>query len=105
MELYERIVDKKLLVRRVTVTANRVMDEEARAKEECYEQLSLFPYDDERKEKRAKEEAELLREKKMQQAMLDIKKRYGKNAILKGMNLEEGATARDRNNQIGGHRA
>ena len=54
---------------------------------------------------RKREKAELDREKKMQQAMLIIKKKYGKNAILKGMNLEEGATAKDRNEQIGGHKA
>lgn len=55
--------------------------------------------------KREKEQAALEREKKMQQAVLSIKKKYGKNAILKGMNLEEGATTRERNNQIGGHKA
>lgn len=54
---------------------------------------------------RAKEQEELDREKKMQQAVLSIKKKFGKNAILKGMNLQEGATAKDRNNQIGGHKA
>ena len=55
--------------------------------------------------KKEKEEAELAREKRMQQAMLKIKKKYGKNAILKGMNLEEGATTVNRNKQIGGHKA
>ena len=54
---------------------------------------------------RAKEQEELDREKKMQQAVLSIKKKFGKNAILKGMDLQEGATAKDRNNQIGGHKA
>ena len=54
---------------------------------------------------RAQETAELEREKKVQRAMLDIKRRFGKNAILKGMNLEEGATGKDRNNTIGGHRS
>ncbi|MDK2942415.1 MAG: polymerase, partial [Acetobacterium sp.] len=53
----------------------------------------------------AAEEAELEREKEMQKSILDIKKKFGKNAILKGMNLEEGATTRDRNDQIGGHKA
>ena len=56
-------------------------------------------------EKREKEEAALEKEKRIQHAMLDIKKKFGKNAILKGMNLEEGATAKDRNSQIGGHKA
>ena len=53
----------------------------------------------------AAENADLEREKRMQKAMIDIKKKFGKNAILKGMNLEEGATAKDRNEQIGGHKA
>ena len=105
MELYERIVNKKLLVRRVTVTANHVVDEASVTKEECYEQMNLFTDYAAQEEERKQEEARLQRERKMQQAMLDIKKRYGKNAILKGMNLEEGATTMDRNNQIGGHRA
>ena len=56
-------------------------------------------------EQQAAENAELEREKRMQKAMIDIKKKFGKNAILKGMNLEEGATAKDRNEQIGGHKA
>lgn len=53
----------------------------------------------------AAENADLEREKRMQKAMIDIKKKFGKNAILKGMNLEEGATAKVRNEQIGGHKA
>lgn len=60
---------------------------------------------EEEERKRAEEDATLKREKQMQTAIIDIKKRYGKNAILKGMNLEEGATAKDRNSQIGGHKA
>ncbi|MGI6497748.1 MAG: DNA methylase [Oscillospiraceae bacterium] len=101
LELFERIVDKNLLVRRVNLVANHVVDETAAKKEENPQQLSLFT-DHEKKEQ---ELAELEREKRMQQAMLNIKKRYGKNAILKGINLEEGATAADRNKQIGGHKA
>ena len=58
-----------------------------------------------KKKKREKENAESEREKRMQNTILDIKKKFGKNAILKGMNLQEGATAKDRNNQIGGHKA
>jgi len=70
-----------------------------------YEQLDLFTDFTALEAQRKREKAELDREKKMQQAMLIIKKKYGKNAILKGMNLEEGATAKDRNEQIGGHKA
>lgn len=73
--------------------------------EKEYEQLDLFTDYEALKKKKEEEEAELQREKKMQQALLSIKKKYGKNAILKGMNLEEGATAVERNKQIGGHKA
>ena len=70
-----------------------------------FEQLDLFTDYAALEVKQEQERAELEREKKMQQAMLTIKKKFGKNAILKGMNLEEGATAKDRNAQIGGHKA
>ena len=105
-ELFDRIVDKSLLVRRLNITAARVVDEaSAPKKNEGYEQLDLFTDYTALQAKQEKEKAELEREKKMQRAMLDIKKKFGKNAILKGMNLEEGATAKDRNEQIGGHKA
>lgn len=105
MELYDRVVDSNLLVRRITVTANNLIDESKAKKQESYEQLSLFTDYEADKEKKAEEEAKLEREKSMQKAMLNIKKKYGKNAILKGMNLQEGATAKERNEQIGGHKA
>ena len=105
MDLCDRILNKELLVRRITVTANHLIQEEKVQKKESYEQLSLFTdYAAENKEKE-QEEAMLEKEKRLQQAMLDIKKKYGKNAILKGSNLQEGATAQHRNSQIGGHRA
>ena len=104
-ELFERIVDKKLLVRRVNITANHVVDETTVKKTNNFEQLDLFTdYAAARAEEEA-EEVGLEREKKMQEAMLEIKKKHGKNAILKGMNLKEGATTVDRNKQIGGHKA
>lgn len=93
-------------MRRLSVTAGHVEREEAVSREEGrYEQLDLFTDYRALQEKRKEEEKERFREKKMQQAVLEIKHRYGKNAILKGMNLREGATARERNRQIGGHRA
>ncbi len=105
LDLCDRILNKELLVRRITVTANHLIQEEKVQKKESYEQLSLFTdYAAENKEKE-QEEAMLEKEKRLQQAMLDIKKKYGKNAILKGSNLQEGATAQHRNSQIGGHRA
>lgn len=105
-ELFDRIVDKNLLVRRLNITANHVVPEaDAPVKNGSYEQLDFFTDFNALEEQRKHEKADLDREKKMQQAILIIKKKYGKNAILKGMNLEEGATAKDRNEQIGGHRA
>ena len=105
MELFDRIVNPNLLIRRVTLAANRVVEESAVPAEATYEQLDLFTDYDAREQALEAENAALEREKKMQQAVLSIKKKYGKNAILKGMNLQEGATTVDRNNQIGGHRA
>ena len=105
-ELFDRITDKNLLIRRLNITANHVINESTVPKQMAdYEQLDLFTDYAAMEEKKAQERAELEREKKMQQAMLTIKKKYGKNAILKGMNFEDGATAKDRNEQIGGHKA
>ena len=105
LELYDRIVDKSLLIRRINITANKLVDESAISDTVEFEQLDLFTDYQAREKEEAKEEADLEREKRMQRAMLDIKKKFGKNAILKGMNLQEGATAKDRNEQIGGHKA
>lgn len=105
-DLFDRIVDKNLLVRRLNIVANHVLpDADAPKKNDGFEQLDLFTDYAALEVKQEQERAELEREKKMQQAMLTIKKKFGKNAILKGMNLEEGATAKDRNAQIGGHKA
>ena len=97
--LFERITDKSLLIRRLNLAANHVL-EEGDVPEEG-EQLDLFSDSGSQSVRREAEE----REKRMQTAILDIRKKYGKNAILKGMDLEEGATAMERNRQIGGHRA
>lgn len=104
-ELFVRIVDKNLLIRRVNIAANHVVDEAAVQKADDFEQLDLFTDYAAAEAKKEEEEAELAREKKVQKAVLEIKKKYGKNAVLKGMNLEEGATTVDRNKQIGGHKA
>ena len=105
-ELFDRIVDKNLLVRRLNIVANHVLPEaDAPKKNDGFVQLDLFTDYAALDLKQERERAELEREKKMQKAMLTIKKKFGKNAILKGMNLEEGATAKDRNRQIGGHKA
>ena len=105
MELYDRIVDPTLLVRRINMSVNHLEVESAVVQKEEYEQLDLFT-DYAQKEEKDREERQMReREKNMQHAMIDIKKKYGKNAIIKGMNLQEGATACDRNRQIGGHKA
>lgn len=105
LELYDRIMDRRLLARRIYVTANHVVDERMAENDVQYEQLELFKDYESIQKKREEEELELKREKDMQHAVLDIKKKYGKNALLKGMNLQEGATAISRNGQIGGHKA
>lgn len=105
MELYDKIVNKKLLIRRINIVANKLVDEHSVKNANKYEQLDLFTDYEILKKQREKENAKSEREKRMQNTILDIKKKFGKNAILKGMNLQEGATAKDRNNQIGGHKA
>lgn len=104
-ELYEQIVDARLLVRRINITANHVVYEDSRPEESGYGQMDLFTDYAALEAERRKEKEALAQEKKLQHAMLDIKKRFGKNAILKGMNLEEGATTTERNRQVGGHKA
>lgn len=103
--LYDRIVNPALLIRRLTISANHVVPENNISNEGIVEQLNLFTDYEALERKREEEKLALEREKGMQQAVLSIKKKFGKNAILKGMNLQEGATAKDRNNQIGGHKA
>lgn len=98
LRLFDRIVNPNLLVRRLNITANHVIPEEC-APSQQGQQLSLFDREDRQKQ------AHRSRERKQQQAILSIQKKYGKNALLKGMNLQDGATGRDRNNQIGGHKA
>ena len=105
LALYDRIVDKKLLVRRMYVVANHVIPADQAAGEAEYEQLDLFADYEQVQRERAEEKEALEKERKRQQAMLAIKKKYGKNAILHGTSYQEGATGRERNQQIGGHKA
>ena len=105
-ELYERIVNPHLLIRRINVSVNRLKDEQdAKRQQPASEQLSFFDDPEAIDRARAEEEDSLQKEKQIQAAIIDIKKKFGKNAILRGMNLVEGATAKDRNSQIGGHKA
>lgn len=105
LDLYDRIVDENLLVRRIYVTANRVVDEQTVLEEPEVTQMDLFTdYQAEAKEQKAEQEKRE-KERRLQEAMLSVKKKYGKNAMLKGTNLQEEATMQERNNQIGGHHA
>ncbi len=97
LALYDSIIDSSLWVRRVTIVANHVI-RESEKKETNYQQMQLFMEPEADEEKREKE-------RKMQEALIRVKNKYGKNAILKGMNLQEGGTTIERNSQIGGHKA
>ena len=103
--LFDRIVNPDLLVRRVNVVADRVIPEGEVREKETFEQLDLFTDYETLEIERKQEQKEREKEKRMQHAVLDIQKKFGKNAVLKGMNFEEGATTRERNGQIGGHKA
>ena len=116
MELYDRVVDPRLLVRRVNIAAVNLVSENAVPEETpkgvVREQISLFdnPELDSAEEKKdrdrkAAEEKAEEKERKLQKATLAMQEKYGKNAILKGTNFLEGATTRERNMQIGGHRS
>lgn len=98
MELYEEIVSKKLLIKRINITVNNLVNEEEYKKKKTYEQINLF-------EENTTNYLEDSKEKSIQKTILDIKSRYGKNAILKGMDFVDGATTIERNKQIGGHKA
>ena len=104
-DLFDRIVNPILLIRRLSMTANHTVPERSVSTPILYEQMNLFTDYAALEKRRKKKQAELERDKKLQQAILTIKKKYGRNAILRGMSLEEGATARERNKQIGGHKA
>lgn len=116
-ELYDRIVDPRLLVRRINIVANRVLSEEEAVDRNSCEQLDLFSMGltageeqvgaqtEDAQAKARKQEKQLAKERNIQQAILSIQDRYGKNALIKGMNLEEGAMTVERNKQIGGHKA
>ncbi len=104
MALYDRIVDPQLTVRRMYVVANHVIDEN-NIEAPKPQQLDFFTDYEALEQQKTEENERLFREKNMQKALIGIKKKYGKNAVLKGMNLEEGATTVERNGQVGGHRA
>jgi len=104
--LFDRCVNPDLLVRRMNLTTNHVVSEASIAAQgKAPQQLDLFTDYEALEKQRQEEQAKLDKERRMQEAQLKIKKRFGKNAILRGLNFEEGATAKERNKQIGGHKA
>ena len=105
-QLFDRCVNADLLVRRMNITVNHVVPEASVvAKDQAPQQLDLFTDYEALEKQRQAEQAKLDKERRMQEVQLKIKKRFGKNAILRGLNFEEGATAKERNKQIGGHKA
>jgi DNA polymerase V len=100
MDLFDRIVNKNLLCRRINISVNNLISEEKAKEYKQVEQLDLFTDYTEIRKKEEKEN----KEHNLQKSILSIKQKYGKNAILKGMNFEDGATAIDRNSQVGGHK-
>jgi DNA polymerase V len=109
LSLFDRIVEPFLLIRRLSITANHIVAEtsleEKEVKVPSQPQLDLFIDYEKQEQERLKKEGQRARERKMQEALLHIKKKFGKNSILKGLNYAEGATAKERNQQIGGHKA
>ncbi len=105
MELYGRIINPDLLVRRINLTTNHVLSEARLPKDAGMPKPDLFTCPEELEQKRHRQEEAKKKERRLQEAQLAIKRRYGKNAILKGVNFDEGATAKQRNQQIGGHKA
>jgi DNA polymerase V len=109
LSLFDRIVEPFLLVRRISITANHIVAEtsigDTTAKTPEQPQLDLFIDYEKQERERLEKERQRTRERKMQETLINIKKKFGKNAILKGLNYADGATAKERNRQIGGHKA
>lgn len=105
IELFDRIVNPDLLIRRISITAGKVIQESKVQDTYEFEQLDLFTDYAALEEQRRKENERLEKEKKRQKAILSLQQKYGKNIVLKGMNMIEGATMITRNGQVGGHKA
>ena len=105
MKLYDEIADPRFYVRRLNIAANNIIREKDVETEEPFVQMTIFSNTAAEEEKKKREEEEKNKEKNFQKAVIDIKKKYGKKALLRGLDFEDGATARERNAQIGGHKA
>lgn len=104
-ELYDRIVNPNLLIRRLTLSINHLIDEFRINRHKYAVQPDLFSDYEEIKRKREAESRENAKERRRQEALLHLRKKFGKNVVLRGLNYAEGATQKDRNKQIGGHKA
>ena len=106
LALYDDIVDKQLLVRRLYISTNHVISEEQMKHQTSIPmELDMFTDYEAIKKEKQDEDAALTRERKIQETIINIKNRFGKNSLLRGLNFEEGSTAKERNKQIGGHKA
>ena len=103
-ELFDKIVRDGMLIRRLNITANHILSENSQPKHEA-KQLELFDAEPKQQEAESTFKRDTEKERRVQQTILDIKNSFGKNAILRGLNFRDGATARERNQQIGGHKA
>jgi len=103
VHLYDEIINRNLLIRKIYLTVGNLTDEKELKQENQYEQVNLFTNYGKLAEKEKEEKVKLEKEKKIQNTIIDLKNRFGKNAIIKGMDLEEDATTIQRNGQIGGH--
>lgn len=104
LKLFDRIINRELLVRRINIVASNVVKPESVVNKHVFQQFDLFSNNEEQEALKRKELEDEKEEKKVQEVLLNIKSRFGKNAILKGMNLEEGGTTIERNGQVGGHK-
>ena len=101
--MYDEIINRNLLIRKIYLTVGNLTDEKELKQENQYEQVNLFTNYGKLAEREKEEKVKLEKEKKIQNTIIDLKNRFGKNAIIKGMDLEEDATTIQRNGQIGGH--
>lgn len=104
LKLYDDIINRKLLIRKINISVGSLSNEGDIKQNNKYEQIDLFTNYIELEEKKKAEDKKLIKERDLQKTIINIKSKYGKNAIIKGMNLEEGATTIERNGQIGGHK-
>ena len=104
LKLYDAIVDKQLWIRKINICVGNLSDGTEREQENQYEQIDLFTDYREIEQNQKEEKQKMQKEKKIQKTIINLKNKYGKNVILKGMNLQEGATTIERNAQIGGHK-